>query len=211
MNIINFSRLKAIYRIHLWFNYITDIYLKLIQPVFWKTRHIYTGFNINWFGFPTITNLKGADIVIGDNCLICSRSEQTALGVSHKTIIRTLREKAIIQIGSNVRMSGTSICAMSSVIIGNRCVIGADVIIADTDFHSLDPILRSSQQDSFNAVSRPISIGDDCFIGGRSIILKGVQLGDQVIVGAGSVVTKSFGRGSIIAGNPATLIKIINN
>lgn len=203
--------IKAIFRINKWLFYVTDIYLKLIQPTIWKLKKLSIGRTTLWLGFPIITNFKGAFVNIGENCLICSRSEQTALGVSHKTIIRTLREKAIIQIGSNVRMSGTSICAMTSVIIGNRCVIGADVIIADTDFHSLDPILRSSQQDSFNAISRPIVIGDDCFIGGRSIILKGVQLGDQVIVGAGSVVTKSFGIGSVIAGNPARLIKIINN
>jgi acetyltransferase-like isoleucine patch superfamily enzyme len=202
--------IKAIFRINKWLFYVTDIYLKLIQPTIWRLKKLSIGRTTVWLGFPIVTNFKGAFVIIGENCLICSRSEQTALGVSHKTIIRTLREKAIIQIGSNVRMSGTSISAMSSVIIGNRCVIGSDVIIADTDFHSLDPILRSSQQDSLNAISRPIVIGDDCFIGGRSIILKGVQLGDQVIVGAGSVVTKSFDRGSIIAGNPATLIKIIN-
>lgn len=205
------SMLKAMSRINRWPFYITDIYIKLIKKNIWKTRKLSIATTTVWLGLPIVTNFKGASIVIGENCLICSRSDQTALGVSHKTIIRTLREKAIIQIGSNVRMSGTSICAMTSVIIGNRCVIGSDVIIADTDFHSLDPILRSSQHDSFNAISRPIVIGDDCFIGGRSIILKGVQLGDQVIVGAGSVVTKSFGIGSVIAGNPARLIKIINN
>ena len=202
--------IKAIFRINKWLFYVTDIYLKLIQPTIWRLKKLSIGRTTVWLGFPIVTNFKGAFVIIGENCLICSRSEQTALGVSHKTIIRTLRANAKINIGNNVRMSGTSICAMSSIIIGDHCVIGSDVIIADTDFHSLDPILRSSQQDSLNAISRPIVIGDDCFIGGRSIILKGVQLGDQVIVGAGSVVTKNFERGSIIAGNPAVLIKTMN-
>lgn len=204
------SMLKSMSRINRWPIYITDIYIKLIKKNVWKTRKLSICKSTVWMGLPIITNIKGASIVVGENCLICSRSEQTALGISHKTIIRTLRDKALINIGSNVRMSGTTICAMSSIIIGNRCVIGADVIITDTDFHSLDPNLRSSQQDSLNAIFKPVIIGDDCFIGGRSIILKGVQLGDRVVVGAGSVVTKSFKNGSIIAGNPAVLIKIIN-
>nr|WP_315176148.1 acyltransferase [uncultured Flavobacterium sp.] len=204
------SMLKVMSRINRWPFYITDIYIKLIKKNIWKTRKLSIATTTVWLGLPIVTNFKGASIVIGENCLICSRSDQTALGVSHKTIIRTMREKALINIGSNVRMSGTTICAMSSINIGNRCVIGSDVIITDTDFHSLDPNIRFSKQDSLNAIFRPVIIGDDCFIGGRSIILKGVQLGDRVVVGAGSVVTKSFKDGSIIAGNPAVLIKIVN-
>ncbi|MBT8408058.1 MAG: acyltransferase [Alphaproteobacteria bacterium] len=50
-------------------------------------------------------------------------------------------------------------------------------------------------------------IGADCFIGGRSLILPGVEIGDSCIVGAGSVVTKSVPSGTIVAGNPATAIR----
>jgi len=41
-------------------------------------------------------------------------------------------------------MSGTTICAAERVVIGDRCVIGADVVIADTDFHAIEPAVRSS-------------------------------------------------------------------
>ena len=52
-----------------------------------------------------------------------------------------------------------------------------------------------------------IKIGDDCFIGVKSVVLPGVELGDHTIVGAGSVVTKSFPQGNVvIAGNPAKVI-----
>ena len=50
-------------------------------------------------------------------------------------------------------------------------------------------------------------IGRDCFIGGRSMILPGVEIGDGSIVGAGSVVTRSVSPASAVAGNPARVIR----
>lgn len=50
-------------------------------------------------------------------------------------------------------------------------------------------------------------IGENCFIGGRSLILPGVEIGDNCVIGAGSVVTKSVPPRSIAAGNPARVIR----
>lgn len=50
-------------------------------------------------------------------------------------------------------------------------------------------------------------IGANCFIGGRSLILPGVEIGDNCVVGAGAVVTKSVPPRSIVAGNPAQIIR----
>lgn len=50
-------------------------------------------------------------------------------------------------------------------------------------------------------------IGRNCFIGARSIIMPGVTIGDECIVGSGAVVTKDLPARSIVAGNPATVIK----
>ncbi len=50
-------------------------------------------------------------------------------------------------------------------------------------------------------------IGKNCFIGGRSLILPGVEIGDNCVVGAGSVVTKSVPPRCIVAGNPARILK----
>ena len=50
-------------------------------------------------------------------------------------------------------------------------------------------------------------IGADCFIGGRSMIMPGITIGDGCIVGAGSVVTKDVPPRSIVAGNPAKVIR----
>ena len=100
-------------------------------------------------------------------------------------------------------MSGTTICAAERVVVGDRCVIGANVTIVDTDFHSLDPTIRSSPDDARMAKVKPVIIGNDVFIGGGSYILKGVTVGDGAVIGAASVVTRDVTAGAIVAGNPA--------
>ena len=54
---------------------------------------------------------------------------------------------------------------------------------------------------------RPVVIGEGCFLGANSIILKGTTLGKNVVVGAGSVGSGTFPDNVIIAGNPARIIK----
>lgn len=50
-------------------------------------------------------------------------------------------------------------------------------------------------------------IGANCFVGGRSLILPGVEIGDNCVIGAGSVVTKSVPAQSLVAGNPARILR----
>ena len=55
--------------------------------------------------------------------------------------------------------------------------------------------------------SKPVSIGNDCWIGGNSTILPGVSIGDGCTIGAGSVVTKDIPDHSLAVGNPAVVIR----
>lgn len=88
--------------------------------------------------------------------------------------------------------------------IGNHCYFGPDVGLY-TPVHPLDPDQRKADVE----MGKPITIGDNCWLGGHVTVLPGVTLGENVVVGAGSVVTKSFGDNVVIVGNPARVIKTV--
>lgn len=86
---------------------------------------------------------------------------------------------------------------VAKVSIGSNVFIGPTVHIY-TATHPKDHVLRRTVEGS-----KPVTIGDDCWIGGGAIILPGVTIGNRCVVGAGSVVTKSIPDDSVVAGNPA--------
>lgn len=158
-------------------------------------------------GMPIISMVKGSTIEISANASLCSSSKYTALGVNHPVILRTLREGAKIVIGHDTGISGTTICAAVSVIIGNQCLIGANVIIVDTDFHSIEPQNRRHNSNPVDITASAVFISDNVFIGVGSIILKGVKIGKNSVIGAGAVVTKDVPENVIVAGNPAVILR----
>ena len=167
------------------------------------------GKNIRFKGMPIVSMYDGSSILIDENCVICSVSEMTALGVCHPVVLRTLRAEASIKIGKDSGISGGTLCAATSIKIGCSCLIGANVTIADTDFHSISPINRR-QNDNQDAIgTSPVCIEDNVFIGASAIILKGVHIGKNSIIGAGSVVSSNVPANVIAAGNPAKVLRSI--
>lgn len=84
--------------------------------------------------------------------------------------------------------------------IGARCMIGPAVQIY-TATHPLDWRARAQWKE----FAKPVTIGDDCWIGGGAIILPGVTVGSRCIIGAGAVVTKDVPDDSVALANPATV------
>lgn len=81
------------------------------------------------------------------------------------------------------------------------------VHIGDETYIAFDAAILS--HDMSRLVHKDVRIGKRCFIGARSIILPGVTIGDEVVVAAGSVVTRDVPSNSLVAGNPAKIIKTV--
>jgi acetyltransferase-like isoleucine patch superfamily enzyme len=164
------------------------------------------GKNLDVLGAPIVSMEQGSEIRIGDRVVLCSLSSHTALGVAHPVVLRTLRAGASVTIGNDTGLSGGTVCAATSVTIGQRCLFGANAQVVDTDFHYVDPEDRRYGTDESRIAAAPVIIGDDVFLGTNSIVLKGVTVGSGAIVGAGSIVTHDVPAGAIVAGVPARVV-----
>lgn len=104
-----------------------------------------------------------------------------------------------IALGEGVYLNaGCVILDSGKVSIGSRSMLGPGVHIYCAEHHKDTALRRAGIE-----IARPVSIGEDVWIGGGAIILGGVTIGDGAIVGAGSVVTRGVPAGATVAGNPA--------
>lgn len=159
-------------------------------------------------GIPIIVTRQGK-CKIGTNFKMNNGKYGNPIGRMQKCIL-FVKKGAIITIGNNVGMSSTAIVSHNSITIGDNVKIGGGVCIYDTDFHSLDVTKRIDKNlDENNALTSPVCIKKNAFIGAHSTILKGVTIGENSIIGACSVVTKNVPDNQIWAGNPAKFIKEI--
>ena len=169
------------------------------------------GKNLKANGKVTIEVFNRGSIKFGDNFIVNSRFHSNLVGLTNKAIFTTYGTGSI-EIGDNCGFSGSVISARNKIIIGNRILIGGNSGIYDHDYHSLNPKLRTPRETDFaNVRSAPVVVGDDVFIGINVIILKGVNIGEGSIIAAGSVVTlRDIPPYSLVAGNPAKIVKKIN-
>jgi acetyltransferase-like isoleucine patch superfamily enzyme len=152
---------------------------------------------------------RRGSLIIGRNFTINSGNNYNVIGRQQRTIFWV---EGKLNIGDNVGMSSTAIICNHDIEIGNNVTIGGNTVIYDTDFHSLDPEQRFDKNlDKKNAKWGKVTICDNVFIGSHSTILKGVTINENAVVGACSVISKDIPANEIWAGNPARLIKKINN
>ncbi|MEC5218592.1 acetyltransferase-like isoleucine patch superfamily enzyme [Actimicrobium sp. GrIS 1.19] len=175
-------------------------------PFFVRRAGVKIASNVEFFGRPLVSLAPKSYISLGEKVSLCSVSEYTALGVNHPVILRTLRPAARIEIGADTGISGATICAAIRVTVGSGCLFGANVVVTDTDFHALKATNRRHNDNVEDIASRPVSIGNNVFLGTGAIVLKGVVIGDNAVIGAGSIVTRDIPANSIVAGNPARVI-----
>ena len=121
-------------------------------------------------------------------------------------------------VGDFSLLNGALIMAEENIEIGSHCLVSWNVGIADSDFHPLAPAQRLIDAQALapyfkdrpsrpKLKSAPVKISDNVWIGMNAVILKGVTIGENSVVAAGSVVTKSVEPNTVVAGNPAVVVR----
>ena len=139
------------------------------------------------------------DLVIGDDVLID--------GKCSFTFAARYTQRPTLTVGSGSGIGHD--CAFTvgkSITIGRRCRIAAGVWMFDSHGHPSDPQARLEDRAAPEAEVRPITIGDNVWIGGHAVVFPGVTIGEGSVVSACAVVTTDVPAYSIVAGNPARRI-----
>lgn len=141
----------------------------------------------------------GDNVNIGSFCRITVSTEFAGKKCKSKNKIR-------LKIGNNVDIgNNTFISANNDIEIGNNVIMSAYVFITDHD-HGFNDIERTLHEQPLTEDGF-IKIGDNTLLGVKSSILKNVVIGERSVVAANAVVTKDVPPYSIVAGNPAIVIK----
>lgn len=160
-------------------------------------------------GYPPIIFLnRRASLVLGENVTLSGSTLENAVCQSNSLILAANATGAVLRIGNHSGISCGLIYASKFVEIGNYVNIGADCAIYDTDFHPMDAAQRRTHSLEA-AVSSPVIIEDDVWLGARVTVLKGVRIGRGTVVAAGAVVSNDLPPFVLAGGVPARVIKFL--
>jgi acetyltransferase-like isoleucine patch superfamily enzyme len=173
-----------------------------------------------WLNGRKVSHIGRGTEILG---LVQRRADKSIISVGNRSLIlgNLVAEVASseIQIGNNVFIGGgTTIDCVDSIMIHDDVLVSHECIIADSDNHSVSYSIRKKDladwrsgggHDWSTTVTQPIVINKGAWLGARVMVLKGVNIGEGAVVGAGSVVTSDVAPYTIVAGNPARLIREI--
>ena len=203
------KNLKQVY--HFFSTYLSTWFNSVISGIKYDSTNKIVGRPViiqqGWL-FKLYAKSKSGDLIIGHHFTCLNKVASNSIGLIQPCVFNIATSGSKIQIGNNVGISGSTINATKSVTIGNNVLIGSGCLITDTDSHPLHYEDRNMERNE-KIHRAPLVIEDNCFIGARSIILKGVTIGEGSVVGAGSVVSKDVPPHSVVCGNPAKVVKIL--
>ncbi len=158
-------------------------------------RNLHTGVFLHW--------VQGrGDIVIGENVLIDGRC--------NFFFAARYTDNPILEIGDNTGIGNhCSFVVGNRITLGKHCRLAAAIQIFDVSGHPVDPADRLAGKPANLEDVRPVTIGDNVWIGSNVIIHPGVTIGDNSVISTGSVVMSSVPANTVVAGNPARQIKVI--
>jgi acetyltransferase-like isoleucine patch superfamily enzyme len=131
--------------------------------------------------------------------------DATDLEVGESFKIWSGHRKTVISGGGRIRMGdrvfvncGTTIIAVQEIVVGDDVAFANEVFVMDSNSHGVEgkPHVQS-----------PVRIGDGTWLGNRAMVLPGVTIGRRVVVAAGAVVTRDVPDDSLVAGNPARVVR----
>ena len=155
-------------------------------------RNVHTGIYLHWIAG------KG-DIILGDDV--------TFDGKLSITFASRFSDCPTLEIGDGTDLShGCSLTIGKRITIGKHCMIAAGSWLFDSSGHSTDPASRLANLPPAPEEVKPITIGDNVWIGRHSMIFPGVTVGEGSVISAGSVVMVDVPPYTVVAGNPARRI-----
>lgn len=133
----------------------------------------------------------------------------SAFFFSNYSHIEARHQDAKIIIGENTVINNNVviIAEHKSIIIGENCLMGTNVEIINSDFHTVSFKKRGIKP----PICEDVFIGDNVMLGNNVKILKGVHIGEGCFIGGGAIVTKNIPPMAIVGGNPAKVIRFIDD
>lgn len=156
-------------------------------------RNLRTGIFLPWIS-------GSGEIILGDNCNI--------VGKFDVAFAARFSDRPTLRIGSNTGIGHLcSFVVAKRITIGDYCHIAGGTRIFDSSGHPLDPAQRKANRPPSSDDVRPVTIGDNVWIGAHSVIFPGVTVGDNSVVATGSVVTGDVPPNTMVAGYPARMVR----
>lgn len=181
-------------------------YIKAFLYLSWSFLHYHLSFKHKFTSIGNVPHVwgiwnvvvYGPNISLGKDCVIVAAN-------GYRTNISSIKMGEIegrITIGNNVLvMNAVRISSASSITIGDGCMLANHCYLTDSDWHDIH------DRTCAPGGSAPIVLERGAWIGDSAIVCKGVHIGENSIVGAGAVVTKDVPPNTIVAGNPARVVK----
>lgn len=174
----------------------------LCEPLF--KMHC-TSYGKNLHTGPFIHEVWGkGDIVCGDNVLVD--------GKCCFAFAARFSERPFLKLGDNSGVGHNCVFSIGKgITIGKNCRLGIDIRMLDSPGHPLNPQRRMAGEAVESDNVRPITIGDNVWIGNGAVVFPGVTVGDNSVISLGSVVMSDVPPSVVVAGNPARKIMSLEN